>query len=279
MGRDASRNKVRLSVKIMYNSDMKSLAVLIKKDLERLSKPTLVIRIGLGGIVLAVLTNQIVLVNWPNIALCLVTLVLMVLPDVLSLKLKLTIPGLLEIAYGLFLFASLVLGEVFAFYGIFPLWDVVLHLLSGFVCAGIGLALVGFMNGAKLSAGFTVLVAFCFSMTAGVMWEFCEFAADITMRTDAQKDAVVGEISTMTMHANGSNQPKRIDEIEHTEMFLQNGEVIVVENGYLDIGLMDTMKDLFVNLIGAAAFCVLGFFYVKNDGKIKLVDKVIPKKE
>ena len=33
-------------------------------------------------------------------------------------------------------------------------------------------------------------------------------------------------------------------------------------NGYLDIGLIDTMEDLFVNFIGAIIFSIFGFFYV-----------------
>ena len=37
--------------------------------------------------------------------------------------------------------------------------------------------------------------------------------------------------------------------------------------GYLDIGLLDTMNDLFVNFIGAVVFSVIGYFYVKAGGK------------
>ena len=37
--------------------------------------------------------------------------------------------------------------------------------------------------------------------------------------------------------------------------------------GYLDIGLIDTMKDLLVNFIGAVVFSVTGFFYARSKGK------------
>ena len=47
--------------------------------------------------------------------------------------------------------------------------------------------------------------------------------------------------------------------------------------GYLDIGLHDTMKDLFVNLIGAVVFSVIGFFYVKQKGKGKMASRFIPR--
>ena len=46
--------------------------------------------------------------------------------------------------------------------------------------------------------------------------------------------------------------------------------------GYLDIGLIDTMKDLQVNFVGAVAFAVIGFFYVKNRGRGKLAASLIP---
>ena len=47
--------------------------------------------------------------------------------------------------------------------------------------------------------------------------------------------------------------------------------------GYLDIGILDTMKDLFVNFIGAVVFSFIGYFYVKNRGKGWFAKRFIPK--
>ena len=47
-------------------------------------------------------------------------------------------------------------------------------------------------------------------------------------------------------------------------------------DGYLDIGLIDTMKDLIVNFVGAVVFSVIGFFYIKNRGKGKFAKRFIP---
>ena len=47
--------------------------------------------------------------------------------------------------------------------------------------------------------------------------------------------------------------------------------------GYLDIGILDTMKDLFVNFIGAVVFSVIGFFYVKSRGKGSFAKRFIPR--
>ena len=47
--------------------------------------------------------------------------------------------------------------------------------------------------------------------------------------------------------------------------------------GYLDVGISDTMMDLFVNFIGAVIFSTIGFFYVKNRGKSAIAPQFIPK--
>jgi len=49
---------------------------------------------------------------------------------------------------------------------------------------------------------------------------------------------------------------------------LINGEDLGL-GGYLDIGIIDTMKDLIVNFIGAAVFSVAGFFYARSKGEKK----------
>ena len=59
------------------------------------------------------------------------------------------------------------------------------------------------------------------------------------------------------------------------ESLVVNGEEWDL-GGYLDIGIIDTMKDLFVNFIGAVVFSFIGFFYVKNRGKGKFAPQFIP---
>ena len=46
--------------------------------------------------------------------------------------------------------------------------------------------------------------------------------------------------------------------------------------GYLDIGIVDTMKDLMVNFVGAVVFSVIGILYLKHRGKGKLAASLIP---
>ena len=46
--------------------------------------------------------------------------------------------------------------------------------------------------------------------------------------------------------------------------------------GYLDIGIVDTMKDLMVNFIGAVVFSAIGILYLKRRGEGKLAASLIP---
>ena len=47
-------------------------------------------------------------------------------------------------------------------------------------------------------------------------------------------------------------------------------------DGYLDVGLRDTMKDLIVNFVGALVFSVIGYFYVKKRGESRILRQLMP---
>ena len=176
----------------------------------------------------------------------------------------------------LFIFSAEILGEIQAFYIKFPLWDTILHSLNGFLAAAIGFSLVDLMNKDtrikfQLSPLFMAIVAFCFSMTIGVLWEFFEFFMDLWFHTDMQKDTVVNAIYSTLLDSTKQNEVLAINNIY---------DVIVNKNslgvgGYLDIGLIDTMYDLFVNFIGAVVFSVMGFFYVKRRDKKGIVKNLV----
>ena len=116
------------------------------------------------------------------------------------------------------------------------------------------------------------VVAFCFSMTIGVIWEFFEFAMDVFFQYDMQKDTIINSIYSVALDPTGTNTVVSIKNIQDVMI---NGEALGL-GGYLDIGLLDTMKDLFVNFIGAIIFSVIEFFYVKNRGKGRFAKRFIP---
>lgn len=158
-----------------------------------------------------------------------------------------------------------------------------LHTLNGFLAAGIGFSLVDLLNEnskrISLSPFFVAIVAFCFSMTIGVLWEFFEYGADRYLKTDMQKDFIVNTISTVTLDPKKDNNAIVVDGIDYTILYDANGnELVTIEGGYLDIGIIDTMKDLFVNFIGAVAFSIIGFLYIENREKYKFATNFIPVK-
>lgn len=230
--------------------------------------------------VIAVLVLQVLNKNYENVFLCALTLLLLIIPSFIQVQFKIEFPSTLEIIMLLFIFAAEILGEIREFYVIYPFWDTMLHTLNGFLAAAIGFSLVDLLNQSermkfKLSPVFLAIVAFCFSMTIGVIWEFFEFGVDKFLGFDMQKDTIVHTIGSVMLDPAGGNKVYRISDIQDV---IVNGQNLGL-GGYLDIGLIDTMKDLLVNFIGAVVFSIVGFIYVKNRGKGTFARKFIPKKK
>ena len=195
----------------------------------------------LRALVIVSLVRQIILDNYEGAFFCILTIVLLYVPSWVQVRLRIELPPPLEITILCFIFAAEILGEVNAFYVNVPHWDTMLHTINGFLAAAVGFSLVLLLNDNEkltfdLSPFFLAMVAFCFSMTIGVLWEFFEFGMDWFFHTDMQRDTVI------------------------------NGENLGL-GGYLDIGLIDTMKDLLVNFVGAVVFSVAGYFYARSKGK------------
>lgn len=248
----------------------------VKHEL-RENRRTFLVYSALRILVVGMMVLQIFNRNYQNVFLCILTLILMIMPSVVQATFKVEFPTLLEIIILLFIFAAEILGEISAFYLKFPHWDTILHTLNGFLCAAIGFSLVEIMNDNKrlkfeLSPLFMAIVAFCFSMTIGVLWEFFEFAMDTFYHLDMQKDTVIHSIYSVALDPTRSNTPVVIQNIEDVAV---NGQSLAL-NGYLDIGLRDTMIDLIVNFIGAVVFSILGYFYVKYKDTKSFVNGLIP---
>ena len=190
------------------------------------------------------------------------------LPALAETRLNIEIPTVFEAIIYLFIFAAEILGEVNHYYVLIPGWDTMLHTLNGFLCAAVGYSLVDLFNkhsdGMRLSPKYLALVAFCFSMTVGVLWEFVEFAMDSLFGVDMQKDFLVTSISSILLDPTGTQTPVRFDDIAQTVVTATDGQTLTIEGGYLDIGLLDTMKDLIVNFVGAVVFCTFGYLYTSG---------------
>lgn len=256
---------------------------LIESKRMLLKKPVVsAVYIALRAAVILVMIAQFFNRNFENVFLCALTLILFILPTVLERKLEVDLPDTLEIIILLFIFAAEVLGEISAYYTTYPHWDTMLHTLNGFLCAAVGFCLVDLFDRSErfsltLSPVFMAIVAFCFSMTIGVLWEFFECSMDRIFLFDMQKDTVVTAISSVMLDPAGGNHAVVIKNISDVIVIADGKEIPLGVGGYLDVGLYDTMEDLFVNFIGAAVFSVIGYFYVKGRGQGKFAKRFIPK--
>ena len=231
----------------------------------------------LRAIVILTLVLQFLRGNYENAFLCVLTLVLFMIPAFINRSFNVQLPDTLEIIIRFFIFAAEILGEINAYYVRFSFWDTMLHTMNGFLAAAIGFSMVDLLNRSErtmfnLSPIFVSMVAFCFSMTIGVLWEFVEFFADNVLMLDMQKDTVVHTIRSVALDPTMTNTVVTVEGI--TDVIV-NGESLGL-GGYLDLGLRDTMIDLIVNFIGAAVFCTFGFFYLKGRGKGSFVRRFMP---
>ena len=244
-------------------------------------KRSLVVYFVLRALVILCMVLEILRGDLNNAFLCGLSLILFTFPTIIEDKFKITLPSLLEGIIYCFIFSAEILGEINNFYGNIPYWDTVLHTLNGFLAAGVGFSLIDLLNenarGMKLSPVFVAIVAFCFSMTIGVLWEFFEYGMDVYTKTDMQKDRIVSTISTVELNSEKKNKVVTIDNIKETHI-ITDDETIIVEGGYLEIGIIDTMKDLIVNFVGAVSFSTLGFLYITNREKYKFASNFIPQK-
>lgn len=227
-------------------------------------------------LVILSIIRQFFLGNYHNVFLGILTLILFSVPKLIEHKLDVSIPIGLESVILIFIFSAEILGEINAFYVKIPIWDTILHTTNGFLMAAIGFALIDIFNRSErfsisMSPYFVAFFAFCFSMTVGVIWEFFEFGMDQFFALDMQKDWIIPAISSVKLNPDGANIPIKVV----IDSMIVNGQTWNL-GGYLDVGLIDTMKDLIVNFIGAVIFSIIGIIYLKNRGKGRLAASLIP---
>ena len=234
------------------------------------------VEIVLMAVVVLSIIRQFFLGNYHNMFLGVLTLILFMIPKVIEKKLGVSIPAGLEAIILIFIFSAEILGEINAFYVKIPIWDTMIHTTNGFLMAAIGFAMIDIFNRSekfsiKMSPYFVAFVAFCFSMTVGVLWEFFEFSMDWFFQTDMQKDWILPAISSVKLNPSGENVPVKMA----IDSVVINGQEWNL-GGYLDVGIVDTMKDLMVNFVGAVVFSIVGVLYLKQRGKGKLAASLIP---
>ena len=253
--------------KLSEGREFKRQALLRKKKEEPAAFWTYVV---LRFIVILILIRCILRGDIESAFVCVLVLVIYLLPQFVENRLNIDIPTTLEVVIFVFVFAAEILGELQSYFIKYSNWDTILHTSSGFLCAAVGFSLVDLLNRSdnvkvQLSPGYLAITAFCFSMTIGILWEFIEFSADRLFLLDMQKDTIVNQISSVSLDPTNSNISITVKGIKDVILVTDSGEQALGLGGFLDIGLYDTMEDLFVNFVGAVVFSVAAFFECKSE--------------
>lgn len=243
------------------------------------NRKTFIVFLVLHTMVILTAIRCLVTKNYESFATCILVLLLFLVPALIEDKMDLTIPPLFQAIIFAFIFAAEILGEVDNYYVKIPFWDTMLHTINGFLFAAVGFSLIYLLNrGSRnfnLSPFYLALVAFCFSMTIGVIWEFFECSMDLFFNMDMQKDFVVQKINSVSLDPKGAGNVIHVNDIVKTVVNTSSGKTVTIKDGYLDVGILDTMKDLLVNLIGAVVFSAIGYFTLKNSKASKVAENLM----
>jgi uncharacterized membrane protein YjdF len=181
---------------------------------------------------------------------CIATVVFVALPLIMSGIFRWRMNWLF---YLLFTFYTLgpLLGAVYNFYYYTSWWDDLLHLLAGTIFAVVGAELAGVLNkGNKTSYVFAAIFGVLISISIAVVWEIFEYSCDVFLGSDMQADTIVNMINTKINRTDGI-----VDSYNGITETIVNGQSLGI-NGYLDIGLIDTMHDMIIETVGALVFLV-----------------------
>ena len=144
------------------------------------------------------------------------------------------------------------LGHCWKLYYTVPVWDKLLHICGGVMFAILGAYLFDFLVKRKDLPAARAIFALCFSVAIAVLWEFCEFGADTFLGMDMQDDTVIHGLTSYLL-GDSLGMTGSIPNIQSVSV---NGLLLPVD-GYIDIGLIDTMLDMLLETMGAIAACVI----------------------
>ncbi len=173
------------------------------------------------------------------------TLLLVLVPEILERVFRCRIRTPLYIAGVLYALGPM-MGHCWKFYYTIPFWDKLLHFFGGIVFAVIGFYLFMMISSNRSNHLAAALFAACFSISIAAVWEFIEYGADVFLGMDMQHDTVVPGITSFLLgtETGVTGSIKNINSV-----FVDSVPLPV--NGYIDIGLHDTMLDMLLESLGA----------------------------
>ena len=181
------------------------------------------------------------------------TLLLVLIPELLERLFRCRINIVVYLVGVMYAMGSM-MGHCWKFYYTIPCWDKLLHLCGGVMFVILGIYLFERLSLGKSNHVTAVIFALCFSLAISVVWEFVEYGADMFLGMDMQDDTVVSHITSYML----STEKGVTGSIKDIQSVVVNGAALPV-NGYIDIGLHDTMLDMLLESVGALVTCILLF--------------------
>ena len=157
-----------------------------------------------------------------------------------------------------------ILGSPFAMYSTVPVFDDILHTISGFVFAALGVALVEFFFGkarSRREAVGAMLLGVFFSLGIAVLWELWEFGGMLLLGMETADDTIVDGFTSFIFH--GRSEPVIVEGVLKTVIYYGEGQLLTVD-GYLDIGYIDTVGDMIVCTAGALIFLLTSLLAARH---------------
>ena len=165
---------------------------------------------------------------------CVLGIAMLHIPAAIDRYANIKVPGTYRLAFSLFLFCAIFLGEIMDFYYLVPHWDDFLHFGSSVMTGLFGCWVVGQLNkqtqaNTIFNAGMVAVLTFGIAISVGVIWEIYEFTMDGILDLNMQKT------------------------------LLENGKALC---GHLAV--RDTMMDLIVCMLGSFVAALIAFFMTKR---------------
>lgn len=201
---------------------------------------------AVGTVIMLLVTKQ-----YDRLPLAVGTLFLVLLPLIMerAFRCSLCLPVYI---FALLYSVGPMLGQCWNFYYTVSWWDKLLHACGGVMFAIVGAYFYELLTKRKDQFLPCAIFALCFSIALSAVWEFVEFSADRFLGMDMQDDMVITNLTSYLLGdgigVTGS--------IENIQTVVVNGLPLPVE-GYIDIGLTDSMLDMMLESLGALITCLL----------------------
>ncbi len=147
------------------------------------------------------------------------------------------------------------LGFSYGLYYRLSWWDDILHAFAGVIFAMFGGYLPKVMSKkGEASLSLCVFSAFFFSVAVAGLWELVECFLDAFFGTDMQKDTPLFAMRPSYLLSEFLGYPVGdLAELKEVSLLIDGKQAPF----FVDIGLIDSMKDMFVETLGAAVYTIV----------------------